>query len=496
MPLRYDPTILIFILVAFILWEIQAQSYHNGFSGHGSLNPHAKQATIPKDAMIDKLKGMLFLGALGDGLGCPTEQTCQSGAIYSNYSCGLQAYKPTSYHGSEWGVWPNQTEIKGTFGVVTDDTSFRISLFEPWLLSNCSNNINNCHFCDINNEKNIIPKKTFNELNESLFKLFINETDSILYASLNELNSVSTKREEMLADFVVIMNDANVKPIINNITHGNNPFYIVGLPVVFGSYMYIEIGALICNVYSIYNLTQWNFISNYTKLDTNYGHIYTGLLISLLADALNTNIAHNENDANSFGSWIFETINKYYSWFDIIYSNNSNSLSVEYKLLQNISNSSYNIGYNEWNLEKHLNISQFILESEKEYLYFENIENRELYSEDPRVFWRQEWLTIGFCNNNQFLTNISDVACMLSTLMACAGDSDTVGSELALIIGAYYGYDYISKLSCHVSNDEGQTCQTFKQQFDYIDSFLNQWYQYNITQQATLFYHRNQEFTG
>ena len=65
----------------------------------------------------------MYFGALGDALGCPTEEQCQGGNIYSGEkSTNLQAYTISSYHASEWGVWPNQTVIKGQFGVITDDT--------------------------------------------------------------------------------------------------------------------------------------------------------------------------------------------------------------------------------------------------------------------------------------------------------------------------------------------------------------------------------------
>ena len=492
--------------------------------------------TLPQDVVIDKLKGMILLGALGDALGCPTEETCQSGDNYSNYSCSLQPYVSSSYHASEWGVWPNQSQIVGEYGVVTDDTSFRISLLEPWLLRDCSSALNASNFCD---DSKISIKKTFQDLNESLFKIYINNTDSGLYnfENLDEINSnsnsnsnrnvkklseIAIKREKMLADFVVIMNDANLEPIIPvNMTHGNNPFYISGLPVVFGSYMYIELGGLIFNIYDIYNTTHWNYISNYTKLDTDYGHIYTGLLISLLAEALNTNTNTNPNtytikdmkeninirydekiknnnnisEVKSFGDWAYDTINEWYEWFD---RNNFDINNDGYRILQNISSDSYYIGHNEWNLEKNYNMSQFILNSEKLYLYYENKENRQLYSEDPRVFWRQEWLTIGFCNNNNDNynnnNNINDVACIMSSLMACAGDSDTVGSELALIVGAYYGYDYISSLSCDITQND--MCDTFNKQFDRIESFLNDWYEYNVTKQAELFYNRSRQFIG
>ena len=75
---------------------------------------------------FDKAKGMILMGAYGDALGCPTEQECQSGQIWLNKTCELSQYIYSSYHSSEWGVWPNQTLILNSKGVITDDTSFRI----------------------------------------------------------------------------------------------------------------------------------------------------------------------------------------------------------------------------------------------------------------------------------------------------------------------------------------------------------------------------------
>jgi hypothetical protein len=52
------------------------------------------------------------------------------------------------------------------------------------------------------------------------------------------------RERKMLSDFLAMMDAAGRQPPSGN-TRGDNRFFVPGQPVVFGSYMYLEIGAVL-----------------------------------------------------------------------------------------------------------------------------------------------------------------------------------------------------------------------------------------------------------
>jgi ADP-ribosylglycohydrolase len=93
--------------------------------------------TCSQNTFLEKFNSLLLLQAYGDSLGAPNEMN-----NFKNYSspenrkCSLTTsltfYNETMYPNT-WFIWPPPSKTKNYKGVITDDTSQRISNFYQFL---------------------------------------------------------------------------------------------------------------------------------------------------------------------------------------------------------------------------------------------------------------------------------------------------------------------------------------------------------------------------
>lgn len=84
--------------------------------------------------MHDRIAGALALSALADAAGFAHEPHGLAGKIGDPASPLLPLVQPfRESKANPWNLWASKRETRGRRGVVTDDTSFRIHLLEPWL---------------------------------------------------------------------------------------------------------------------------------------------------------------------------------------------------------------------------------------------------------------------------------------------------------------------------------------------------------------------------
>ena len=190
--------------------------------------PTGTAAALSPRALEDKLEGMILLGAFGDALGVPTECAGLQGHTAARCSCHLQPMRPDPCHSSEWGIWPNQMTIAGVYGASSDDSAWRFAILQRWLLE----------------EARGAPLAP-HQVTEANLEAWMVKREAALWAIETSSTETAVVRErKMLSDFLAMMDAAGRQPPSGN-TRGDNRFFVPGQPVVFGSYMYLEIGAVL-----------------------------------------------------------------------------------------------------------------------------------------------------------------------------------------------------------------------------------------------------------
>jgi len=398
----------------------------------------------------DKFRGMLLLGGFGDALGAPTELHNTAAGNYTQHAwrrrCSLSVasrwYNQTLYPNT-WEIWPPPNYIKGLKGVVTDDTSQRIAILQSWLET-----------------VNASGKK----LNEADFQSWMLSMDNALYnMTLKEPEDwYNLRRREMIADFLCMFSVEEGNS--TGCKRGNNSFYIENATACFGLYSYISLGAAVDP--QTYNFsTTYSYFRDFASLDQFYGHEVTGLAVALVSSAFSV-VAPSESCSqwmhHQLSSWLPRLIGRAKTTTERLYL-----LFIWRSLLQS------------WNFGEHLareNASEvsFLKKYVSDIYLNPNITQQQpMKPHDPLTMLSLIMACLSFARDN--------LPYAFELLTSSAGDTDTNGAFLGIICGAYYGYSNLSELTCDNS--------TLGIEMSFVETFLNGFYDFNVTSAASLFFH-------
>lgn len=412
-----------------------------------------------QDKLVDKLEGMILLGAYGDALGVPTECVGLHGHTPPGQpTCVLAPLVPDPCHSNEWGIWPNQTRIEGTIGASSDDSAWRFAILQRWLLDEARGH----------------PLTTA-QVTEARLEAWMVQREAALWAREGPATETAVVRErgnpsagrppnctlrthshwrptaydlpqvrerEMLSDFLAMYDAAGRTPA-SNVTRGDNRFFVAGQPVVFGSYMYLEIGAVLSARRT--GGAALEAYARFSALDQLWGRDVSGLLVALTGEAVRV----ADPAAQPFGAWFHERATA------MLATQPSATRARETVRLR------YATGL-AWRAEG---------VAKDEYLrrYFElwqaDSRHDEFKSQDPLTFLGQMSLVNGFCAGGDW------AACTFSLLTASVGDTDTVASQLGVIAGAYHGASWLRATPC-----AGAAGAVLGAELQHADVFLARWF--------------------
>ena len=181
----------------------------------------------------NKALGMLIGGAIGDALGA-------AGEFHGPHSISLiDELKPagsnhinneavlTDRIGQEWAIWDSSV-TNDTIGVITDDTSFRLTLLHPWLLTEASRSLSEESFRSwIENAPSPLPSW------EQAYLRQIEQWKLMWF----QAESYKTDPDNFNVD-------------------SSNEFYRPTKPIIFGMFMFLEAGFITPSVTTILDTEQ------------------------------------------------------------------------------------------------------------------------------------------------------------------------------------------------------------------------------------------------
>jgi len=368
--------------------------------------------------LVDKLKGMLLLGAYGDALGGYRERA----AIAHHYlgagelPCKLQPYEAyfsqendpngddDAYKRNTWRVWPEKADaIVDIVGIVTDDTSFRFTHYYPWI-------IKNVHTPELLTEENFI-----NELRAPV--LSNNEQDYI--------PGIKESHKEIASFFVEMYEAANREKPVEAV------FFKPGFSVFFGSFMYLEIAAIKINESDEVLLAEF---SEFSVLDLLEGKTVTALLMVLLKNAL----LKSSEDTVQVYDFLLSTGKR------LLHTARHLGLP-EVALLTEKMNFAIELGAEAKRSGLHVIF---------DYINTQYGDEREFQHYSSLILWIQFWSSLTYSAENPVDS--------LSVIAGGPGDSDTVCSFMGSILGAVYGIEELGGSTIR-SEPLGHQLETIKE---------------------------------
>ena len=356
-------------------------------------------ASVDKERLRDKLKGMLLLGAYGDALGVPHE--LGGGALYGRIGQPeiAEALQPFAVYrvdtAGAWGIWA--TPARDKIGLPTDDTCYRFGILHQWM-------------------NDLSTQKTIPTLNEKQFLSWLDQQ-----APVSEGAPQWTKiRLDFVQDLVKAINGAKRGKIVE-------PFYFPGDPVVFGPFLYLELAS----IYAGRSQTEvFETFNDFSVLDQQYGKFVTGMMSAMLAKGIG---ASPENERR-FDRWFFETADKV--------------------LKSNLGDAQYRGFVREhFNAGKQIGIQNRDLDMKA----FLQVLNRQVFlrpppndkhrtpNYEPLLIIRMIAAAVGYSDGS--------IKRALQVLAVAPGDSDTMASQLGSIVGAYCGEKKLRRPTVDLSAD-------------------------------------------
>ena len=339
----------------------------------------------------DKVEGMLLCGAYGDALGAPHELAGLQGGVTDPTGIYKLSFGKNFYHDpqpNQWNVWPPPDLVSDFCGIVTDDTAYRISIFHEFLR-------------DALSRGEIFTEARFREWMSGPGKsLHQGERPDWFLECRNaqidhwlEMFAAREKNEEAV-------------------------FFIPDIPIVFGIFLYQELGVLFPGkpsplIYSIFR--------NLCKLDQSYAGVITGLTNTLMAAAMGV----ERPERQSFADWFRDSAAELLAEVGQLAGESEDGEFIT--RLKNITSEMQKLGGDLQNASE-LN---FVTELKHRVYDHSDWFNPRLKNFDPLLFWMQMVAATAYGG--------SDPICALRVLAASAGDADTVPSVLGSLIGTYYG---------------------------------------------------------
>ena len=380
---------------------------------------------VPSDAYLNKLKGMILLGAYGDALGAYHEPRGLQG--YTGNPDSIHSlpkavtYQPPGSQAAPWWVWIRGDELsEDIIGVPTDDSAFRLLILHPWLIS--------------------LNKK---QPTESLFAEWMQ--DRVRKDRSFEVSQWQLRRQLQIRDWLIMLKDASrwredpsPDPSYFIPTEGN-PFFRPDTPIVFGMFMYLELAAL----YGGYPPQEvMQHFSTFSELDQGYAGSVTGLFAGLVADAIPVANANTPFDA----------------WYHSTTSNLLKESPSHAELLNEAFQKAWRIG-----IENQEKPESDFLEITKKEIYDAPLpSNRDSIGFrvfDPILFFKQITASIAYSGH--------DIQKALRLLASNPGDADTLPSMLGTLAGAWAGHTSLQLLSNTLKDDLEEVDKTLSSLFDY-----------------------------
>ncbi|MBX2819806.1 MAG: ADP-ribosylglycohydrolase family protein [Rhodothermaceae bacterium] len=381
--------------------------------------------SVPSEAYLNKLKGMILLGAYGDALGAFHEPRGLQG--YTGNPDSIHSlpkavtYQPPGSQATPWWVWIRGDELtEDIVGVPTDDSAFRLLILHPWLIS--------------------LDKK---QPTESLFAEWMQ--DRVRKDRSFEVSQWQRRRQLQIHDWLIMLKDANrwrddpsPDPTFFIPTEGN-PFFRPATPIVFGMFMYLELAAL----YGGYPPHEvMHHFSTFSQLDQGYAGSVTGLFAGLIAAAIPVS-----NTRISFDTWYHSTTST------LLKERPSHA-----ELLNEAFQKAWRIG-----MENQSKPEGDYLEITKKEIYDAPLpSNRDSIGFrvfDPILFFKQITASIAYSG--------SDIQKALRLLASSPGDADTLPSMLGTLAGAWAGHASLQQLSNALKDDLEEVDKTLTTLFDY-----------------------------
>ncbi len=342
-----------------------------------------------KDLYLDKIQGMLLAAAYGDALGAPHELDGLQGNAIDPLTIKKLALGCDFYHDeamNQWSVWPPPKLVDQCCGIPTDDTAYRLAIFHPWMRHCLQHGIG---------------------FSESHFRTWLE--DSLLDLNADQHSDWYLDCRNAQARQWIAMLDAEQ-------TKEEAVFYIPDIPIVFGLFLYLELGAVFTGkpkslIYTIFR--------SCTRLDQSYAGVITGLTAMLLAEAMQQN-----HQGRSFGDWFSEKSEAFAGDIVEMAANDDQDFA---KRLVDVTAEMKKLG------RKQRGRSEADAAAALKRDIYDHSEwfNPRLKNFDPLLFWMQMVAATSYAED--------DAMKCLRILAGGAGDADTIPTVHGTLIGAYYG---------------------------------------------------------
>ncbi len=382
----------------------------------------------------NKLTGMLLLGGYGDALGAPHEKEGITGKAGNPEDVArlpsFRDYNRETAH--PWDIWYDPETIDAEKrGMPTDDTAFRVTILHQWLSRIAEDD-------DAPTEKQFLrwlkgaPKPA---------------ADAPLWQQT---------RHDQIRDWLAMFEDGETLRYAPNryTVSENNPFFRKDAPVVFGTFMYLELAAVYasCPVNDVF--TTFN---GFASLDQSYGRFVSGMKMAMLAQALTA-----APTDKSFDEWFFETADSILD-SDLGDPETRAMVKSHFVAAAQIGRDSQKLTETDFMVQLKQVFDQQLPQSTSE-------EHREGFrSFDPLLFLKMMAAAVAYSDG--------DVRKALRVLAVAPGDSDTMASQLGSLAGAWSGDIALRKLDTIFASDLNQVQSCIKDQFgietsDLADSLI------------------------
>lgn len=378
----------------------------------------------------DKLRGMILLGAYGDALGATHEAKALGGALAAPEQARrlsvAAVYQAPGQEGGPWWVWFDGDELPaGVKGVPTDDTSFRVTLLQPWL-------------CSISPSPEIPTEAQFERWMEARQARSPQENPPRWHRY----------RDAQMADWQVMWADARrwqqearaVGPGADPTTFQHspgNPFFRAGVPVVFGMFLYLELAALFS---SRGGEAVMRHFSTYSLLDQGYAGLITGLFAGLMAEAM-----RYPEPTQPFSDWYARQVARLLE--------EEAGTATDRTHVQEAFAAMWAMGTAQRGQPEADFLAQVKLHAYEAPLPPPS-ERYGLHNFDPLLFFRQITATLAYADG--------DVLQALRLLASGPGDADTVPSMLGTLVGAWAGEAALRAQDAGLAEDLDHVRQTLE----------------------------------
>lgn len=209
----------------------------------------------PRDPLVDRIEGMILLGAYGDALGAPHEPRGLEGEVGDPESLGALVsgaeLMTVGEQGAPWWIWPDGEVVQELRGVPTDDTAYRLMLLGPWLEEVAAGG---------------------SGLDEAAFVGWM--ADSLTGHPGGLPAGVDRSRRSQVRAWLEMFEAAVAEP------PRAAAFFAPGVPVVFGPFQYLELGVLVATD----SPAEISLVfRDWSQLDQGSSHVFTGVMVALLA---------------------------------------------------------------------------------------------------------------------------------------------------------------------------------------------------------------------